>query len=139
MIEDEVARRVEQLVAKRVEEELERRKEEIEAEVLRRIEEAKQAMEKQMLEELERQRQAELEAQAIKEVKFFRVLSALASCCFEMERSPKEFHLSPLQFSEWKCIMSDELYPSSLPRLETFNLISCIFLYFLSKFTSHEQ
>lgn len=70
LIEEEVARRVEELVAQRVEAELERRKEEIEAEVMRRVEEAKKTLEKQMMEEMERQRAAELEAQAKKEVKY---------------------------------------------------------------------
>lgn len=41
MVEEETAKRVEQLVAERVQQELERRKDEIEAEVLRRVEEAK--------------------------------------------------------------------------------------------------
>ena len=70
LIEEEVARRVEALVAQRVEAELERRKEEIEAEVMRRVEEAKRTLEKQMMEEMERQRAAELQAQAVKQVKW---------------------------------------------------------------------
>lgn len=59
MVEEEAAKRIEELVQKRVEEELEKRKEEIEAEVQRRVEEAKRAMERQMMEEME-WRQAKL-------------------------------------------------------------------------------
>lgn len=68
MIEEETAKRIEEMVAQRVAEELEKRKDEIEAEVLRRVEEAKQIMEKQMLEELERRRKERLEEEARREV-----------------------------------------------------------------------
>lgn len=70
MIEEETAKRIEEMVAQRVAEELEKRKDEIEAEVLRRVEEAKQIMEKQMLEELERRRKERLEEEARREVSY---------------------------------------------------------------------
>lgn len=67
-MEEETAKRIEEMVAKRVAEELERRKDEIEAEVLRRVEEAKAIMEKEMMEELQRQRLAQLEEERRREV-----------------------------------------------------------------------
>ena len=69
MVEEETAKRIEELVKKRVEEELEKRKEEIEAEVLRRVEEAKKIMEKQMMEEMERRREQQLEEEKKREVR----------------------------------------------------------------------
>lgn len=67
-MEEETAKRIEELVAKRVAEELERRKDEIEAEVLRRVQEAKEKMEKEMMEELQRQKMAQLEEERKREV-----------------------------------------------------------------------
>ena len=68
MVEEETAKRIEDLVAQRVAEELERRKDEIEAEVLRRVEEAKATMEKEMMEELQRQKAAQLAEERRREV-----------------------------------------------------------------------
>lgn len=69
MVEEETAKRIEELVKKRVEEELEKRKEEIEAEVLRRVEEAKKIMERHMMEEMERRREQQLEEEKKREVR----------------------------------------------------------------------
>ena len=68
-MEDETAKRVEELVAKRVKEEIERRKDEIEAEVMRQVEEAKRLMEQQMLQELERKQRAQDEEEEKKKVR----------------------------------------------------------------------
>jgi hypothetical protein len=68
LVEEETAKRIEEMVALRVAEELERRKDEIEAEVLRRVEEAKAAMEKEMMEELQKQKAAQLEEEKRREV-----------------------------------------------------------------------
>ena len=83
LIEEEVARRVEELVATRVSAELERRRGDIEAEVERRMEQIKRAMERQMLEELEKQREAELEAQKVAEVRM--LYSGGAEACLREE------------------------------------------------------
>lgn len=69
MVEEETAKRIEELVKKRVEEELEKRKEEIEAEVFRRVEEAKKIMERQMMAEMERRREQQLEEEKKREVR----------------------------------------------------------------------
>jgi len=71
LVEEETAKRIEEMVALRVAEELERRKDEIEAEVLRRVEEAKATMEAEMMEELQKQKAAALEEERKREVHNF--------------------------------------------------------------------
>lgn len=107
MVEEEAAKRIEELVQKRVEEELEKRKEEIEAEVQRRVQEAKQAMERQMMAEMEWRQTKLREEEKRREVRSIHrnIGPIVAQALLRSTKNPFKFFLARIETWKTFCLL----------------------------------